>query len=210
MDQREALNILHGAKAIITETHVVLTSSGRHTGWYLNKDALYTHTEMTSELCRAIAEQFADNKPEVVIAPALGGIILSQWTAYHLTKMLGYEVLAVYAEKDEGLFVIRRGYDALIADKRILVVEDTLTTGASAKKVIGATRAQKGNVIGLGVICNRGKITARHVGGVPRLVSLTTINIDTWMEEECPLCEQNVPINTEIGHGDEFLAQQRT
>lgn len=148
---------------------------------------------------------------EVVIAPAIGGVILSQWTAHHLTEMNGHEVFGVYAEKSEGgdAFVIKRDYDKLIAGKNVLVVEDVLTTGGSAKKVIEATRAIGGNVIGLGVLCNRGGITPQDVADVPKLTSLVNVKLDAWDEATCPLCEQNVPVNTDVGKGRQFLARKQ-
>jgi orotate phosphoribosyltransferase len=124
--------------------------------------------------------------------------------------MNGYEVFGVYAEKSEGgdAFVIKRGYDKLIAGKNVLVVEDILTTGGSAKKVVEVTRAIGGNVVGLGVLCNRGEITPQDVADVPKLTSLVNVKLDAWDEATCPLCEQNVPVNTDVGKGREFLARK--
>ena len=210
MNEQEVLQVLGKVGAVIADSHIVYTS-GKHGTAYVNKDAVYPHTAETSRLCRAIAERFADDKVEVVIAPAIGGVILSQWTAHHLTEMNGYEVFGVYAEKSEGgdAFVIKRGYDKLIAGKNVLVVEDVLTTGGSAKKVIEATRAIGGNVIGLGVLCNRGGITPQDVADVPKLTSLVNVKLDAWDEANCPLCEQNVLVNTDVGKGREFLARKQ-
>jgi len=226
MNEQEVLQILDRVSAVITESHVVYTS-GKHGPAYVNKDAVYPHTADTSHLCRAIAERFADDKVEVVIAPAVGGIPLSQWTAHHLSEICGHEVLSVYAEKEtiaipdpEGLgrkcfvetggFVIKRGYDKLIAGKRVLVVEDVLTTGASARTVINATRAFGGHVVGLGVLCNRGGvITAHAVADVPKFIALVNVNLAAYNEAECLLCKWGIPINTAVGKGREFLARKR-
>lgn len=145
---------------------------------------------------------------DIVIAPAIGGVILSQWVAYHLTRTNNREVLAVYAEKSvygDG-FSIKRGYDKLVAGSAVLVVEDVLTTGGSAKEVIKAVRAIGGNVLGLGVLCNRGGITPRDMG-ISKLIALVSIKLDASDEKECPLCAKGVPINTDVGHGKEFLAR---
>jgi len=210
MTEREVLEILSKVGAVITDSHIVYTS-GKHGTAYVNKDAVYPHTKETSDLCRAIAEQFADDGVEVVIAPAIGGVILSQWTAHHLSEITGREVLGVYAEKVESgdAFVIKRGYDKLVAGKDVLVVEDVLTTGGSAKKVVEATRALGGNIVGLGVLCNRGGITPQDVADPPKLFALVNVKLDAWDEAGCPLCAQNVPINTDVGKGREFLARKR-
>ena len=155
MSEGDVLDVLRRVGAIVTDSHIVYTS-GKHGSVYINKDSLYLHTAETSRLCRAIAQRFVEENVHVVMAPAIGGIVLSQWVAHHLSVMNGYEVLAVYAEKHEGNFVIKRGYDKLIEGKNVLVVEDTLTTGGSVKKVIKVTRCAGGNVVGLGVLCNRG------------------------------------------------------
>ncbi|GMQ94917.1 MAG: phosphoribosyltransferase family protein [Patescibacteria group bacterium] len=210
MNEQEVIKILENVGAVIVDSHMVYTS-GRHGTAYVNKDALYPHTKETSKLCRAIAERFAESNIQVVIAPALGGIILSQWISHHLSELTGHEVLGVYAEKAEGgeTFEIRRGYDKLVSGKRVLVVEDILTTGGSAKKVVKATRAAGGDVIGLGVLCNRGGITPQDVAGVPELFALFNIKLDTWEEALCPLCKSGVPINIDVGKGKEFLARKK-
>ena len=211
MNEQEVLQVLSKVGAVVTDSHIVYTS-GKHGPAYVNKDALYPHTAETSRLCRAIAERFADDNVQVVIAPAIGGVILSQWTAHHLSKMNGHEVFGVYAEKSEDRrrddFIIKRGYDKLIAGKIVLVVEDVLTTGGSAKKVVEATRAIGGYVVGLGVLCNRGGITPQMID-VPKLDALVSVKLDAWDEATCPLCERNVPVNTDIGKGREFIAREQ-
>ena len=210
MNEQEVLQVLGKVGAVITDSHIVYTS-GKHGTAYVNKDAVYPHTTETSRLCRAIAERFAADNVQVVIAPAIGGVILSQWMAHHLTEMNGHEVLGVYAETSEGgdAFVIKRGYAELIAGKNVLVVEDVLTTGGSAKKVVEATRATGGNVIGLGVLCNRGGITPQDVADVPKITVLVNVKLDAWDEATCPLCKQNVPVNIDVGKGREFLARKQ-
>lgn len=210
LSKEEIARIFAGTKAIITSSHVVY-KSGKHGSTYVNKDAIYPHTMQTSLLCREIAERFINDNVEVVIAPAVGGIILSQWVAYHLAIMNGSQVLGIYADKaDDGQsFVIKRGYDKIITGKNVLVVEDVLTTGDSAKKVIEATRTLGGKVIGLGVLCNRGKVTKTDVASVPRLTALLDIELNTYDEKDCPLCQRGIPVNTDVGKGREFLARQK-
>lgn len=210
MNEQEVLKVLGKVGAIIADSHIVYTS-GKHGTTYINKDAVYPHTKETSDLCRAIAQQFANDDVEVVIAPAMGGVILSQWTAHHLSEITGREVFGVYAEKAENgdAFIIKRGYDKIVAGKNVLVVEDVLTTGGSAKKVVEATRAFGGNIVGLGVLCNRGGITPEDVANPPKLFALVNVKLDAWDEAECPLCAQGVPINTNIGRGKEYLARKK-
>ena len=76
MDEQEVLQMLGEVNAVITDSHIVYTNGGHGTK-YVNKDAIYPYARRTSKLCRAIAEHFADANVEVVIAPAVGGVILS-------------------------------------------------------------------------------------------------------------------------------------
>ncbi|MDO8470868.1 MAG: phosphoribosyltransferase family protein [bacterium] len=194
MDQDEVLRILREVGAVLNG-HFVLTS-GKHSEVYVNKDALYPYTGKTGRLCEMIAKHFEQDGVQTVIGPAMGGVILSQWTAYHLDWILGRDVSAVYAEKvgNGDAFTISRGYDELIPGRKVLVVEDVLTTGGSAKKVVEVVRQLGGNVVGVGVLCNRGGVTFHDVGDVPKLFALCTITLNTWAREECPLCSQGVPI----------------
>ena len=209
MDKERVEWILKRAGAIITNDHFVY-KSGKHGSVYVNKDALYLHPEDVSLVCVEIAKFFSNGNVEVVVGPALGGIILSQHTALRLRKLTMHQVFSVYAEKsDDGEnFVFRRGYDKVVAGKQVLVVEDVLTTGTSARKTVEAVRAVGGEVVGVAAICNRGGVTAEDVGGVPRLEVLMEISLESYNEAECPLCEQGVPINIDVGHGAKFLEAQ--
>src|SRR3989344_2035567 len=96
--KKDVVSILKKVGAVITDSHFVYTS-GKHGSAYINKDALYPHTKETSIIGKMFAEKFKDVEIDVVAAPALGGIIISQWTAYHLSKLKEKEVLGVYTEK---------------------------------------------------------------------------------------------------------------
>jgi len=199
MNEDQVLEILQKVGAF-RAGHFILTS-GRHGDTYINKDALYPYTRDTSELCKEIARRFKGRGVEAIIGPAVGAAILSQWTAYHLSDMEQRTVFATYADKDgEGGFVIRRGYDQLINDKKIIVVEDLTTTGGSIKKVVDAAKRVGAHIVGAGVLCNRGDVTPEMVN-VPILESLVSVGLDSWEQSECDLCKRGIPINTEVGHG---------
>ncbi|MBU1015273.1 phosphoribosyltransferase [Patescibacteria group bacterium] len=204
--KKDPYSILEQVGALM-RGHFVFTSD-RHAPEYVNKDALYLHTRETSRLCKNMAMSVG-TATQVVAAPAIGGVILSQWVAYHLCALMRTDVLAVYAEPGPNdTLIFKRGYDGLIPGKRVLVVEDVLTTGGSAKKVVDAVRALRGDVVGVCVLSNRGGVTTEQLGNVPWLSSLTTIPMDSWGAEECPLCRDGVPVNIQVGKGAEFLAQQ--
>ena len=206
MTESEVLDLLQKVGAF-RAGHFVFTS-GLHSDSYVNKDALYPYTHDTSKLCKVMAERFKDKDIEVVVGPTMGAAILAQLVAYHLSEMTGREVYGVYADKtDDGGFIIKRGYDKFITRKRVLVVEDVLTTGGSVRKVIEEVRKYGGTVVGLGVLCNRGGITKEHVGA-PRFESLVNVILDSWEPETCELCARGIPVNTDVGHGKDFLANK--
>jgi orotate phosphoribosyltransferase len=203
--QNEVIEILKKIGAVITDDHFVYTS-GKHGSVYINKDALYPHTVETSRVGELFAEKHKDLGIEVVAAPSLGGIVLETWTAYHLTKMMGREVLGVYTEKDaEKNQIFTRGYDKLVAGKKVLVIEDLTTTGGSVLKVVNTVTNAGGNVVAVSVMVNR---DPEHVNselmGVP-FTALGELKAEAWDEADCPMCKENKPINTSVGHGKKYL-----
>jgi len=208
MNEDEVLGILQKVGAF-RSGHFVFTS-GLHSDSYVLKDAMYAYTAETSQVCREMAERFKNAKVEAVIGPAIGAAILAQWVAHHLANVTGREVYAVYADKDgKGGFIIKRGYDKVIAGKNTLVVEDLTTTGGSIRKVVEASRAAGARVVGAVAIYNRGDVTKEDVGNPPEFVSLVNLNLEQWPSKKCELCGKNIPVNTDVGHGREFLAGRK-
>ena len=162
-----------------------------------------------------MAERFRDKNVDVVVGPAVGAAILSQWVAYHLTEMNGREVYGTYADKDpsmgsgQGGFILKRGYDKLVNGKRVLIVEDLTTTGGSIKKVVETARALGADIVGAIAIVNRGGVTKELVGNPPVFFSLVELHMESWDEADCELCEKNIPVNIDIGHGREYVARKK-
>jgi orotate phosphoribosyltransferase len=183
--------------------------SGLHGDTYINKNAVYPYTHEISRLCRAIAERFKGRGIDVVVGPSTGGIILSQWVAYHLSEIEGREVFSVYADKSDDGFIIKRGYDELINGKKCLVVEDLVTTGGSLRKVVVETRRVGGDVLAAVALINRGRVTKEAVGDPPEFVALLDVQLEQWSEADCELCKREIPVNTDVGHGKDFLEKKK-
>ncbi len=252
MPESKAREILASVDAVIENDHFVYTS-GLHGRAYVNKDAVYPFTGKTSALCLEIATHFSKSDIEAVLAPAIGGVALTQWVASHLSELTGREVLALYAERSESVIVatnpsetyirvkygkvvyhhsygdseiggtgvlqlcrgeqlvqkydsldLKRGYKKLIVGKQVLVVEDILNTGGTALKAVNVARQNKGQVVAVGALCNRGGVTA-EMFGVKELHSLLNIDMQVWTAAECPMCEEGIPVNVALGKGREFL-----
>ncbi len=206
--EEKVKKILAKANAVLTDGHFVYVSA-KHGDKYINKDAIYPHTSLIRQLTKMWAEDFRDSGVEVVVDPAMGGVILSNNTASELSKLLKKDIPGVYAEKDgEGGFTFTRGYDSFVKGKKVLVVEDVLTTGGSVKKVIEMTERAGGKVIGLGAIANRGNVKAKDIG-VKKIDALINLEFNAMEAKDCTLCKNGVPVNTNVGKGKLFLAGKK-
>lgn len=203
------IDLLKKVKAIYIDDHFVYTS-GKHGSVYVNKDAMYQHPQETTLICRLFAERYQDYDLDVVVGPAVGGIILAQWTAYHLTELKGKEVLGVYTEKDAHKNqIFTRGYDLLVKNKKVLIVEDVTTTGGSVKKVIRSVQKAGGKVVAVGVMVNRDpkNVNSKAIGAP--FSALCVLETKAYNAKRCPLCKKGVPINMSIGHGLSFLQSRQ-
>ena len=160
------------------EGHFIL-ASGRHSAQYIEKFRLLEQPRLTSRLCAEIARRFEDDGIECVIGPVTGGIIL----AFEVARILG--VRAVYAERaDDGVgFALRRGFE-LKRDEKCLIVEDIVTTGGSAQKVVELTRANGGEVVGVALLVDRSNGELQI--DAPRVESLLQMQVESWAPGEEP------------------------
>lgn len=202
----DVVKILKDAGAII-EGHFIGTS-GRHMSVYISKDLWFPHTETVSKVCSMLAELNKDKNIDVVVGPALGGIVLSTWTAYYLSKITGKEVLSLFTEKTpENGQIFKRGYDKIVKGKRVLLVEDTVATGSSIRKVVDAIREAGGDLVQISLVINRvSKNVNPETFGVP-LNALGEVPAETYGEDEVPDWLKKVSINTQFGHGEKYLKE---
>jgi len=207
-NKNNIIDLLIKAGAIIKNGHFVGTS-GKHMPAYINKDALLPKTQYTSLVGKMMAEKFKNKNIEIVVAPAVAGIPLSQWTAYHLSLITKKEVLALFTEKTlENNQIFKRGYDFLVSKKRVLVVEDITTTGSSVKKVVETVKMVGGKVVAVCVMVNRDpKLVMTKTIGAP-FFPLATYKVPSYEAQDCLLCQKGIPINTQLGHGKKFLEEK--
>src|ERR1700761_5524555 len=129
------------AAGALREGHFVL-SSGLHSGVFLQKNLVFMHPDRAERLCKALAERIEAEagKVDVVVSPAVGGIIPGYETARWL------KVPSIYVEREGGAFKLRRGFH-LEPGARVAMVEDIVTTGLSSRECIESIRAAGGNVV---------------------------------------------------------------
>lgn len=177
MEHERALSIFTQSKALM-EGHFKLTS-GRHSNQYMQCARVQQYPELHEELARDLATAFADAGAEVVVGPAMGGVI----TAYEVARQL--KLPDMFAEREDGKMKLRRGFE-LAPGTRVLVVEDVITTGGSVMEVMELMRELGAEVVGVGILVDRsgGKIDF----GVKKAAALT-LSIESWEAEDCPLCK---------------------
>jgi len=216
MAEEDILKMFKEMKAVITDSHFVY-KSGKHGSAYVNKDAVYPSTLKIYRICFEISEILKNPTydVEVIAAPTIGGVILGNNTTHHLNMLKTNlcnpvnfkEIFSVYAEEENGERIFKRGYDKFIRGKRVAIVDDVVTTGGTVRKMIDAVRKSGGEVVVIVVLCNRGGLMEKDLG-VP-FFALTDIPLEAWLETECPLCKKEIPINTEVGKGKEYLAKKQ-
>ena len=201
----DIIKILKKTGALLPNGHFVGVS-GKHLDTYITKDALLPYTSEVSKIAKHLAKKAKNLKVDAVVGPALGGIVLSQWVAHHLSRISGREVLSFYTEKtaDAGQ-IFTRDYDAKIKGKKVLVVEDTVTTGGSAMKVAQAVTQAGGNIVKVLVITNRDpkNINTKSLG--VSFAALCDLPLASYDPNDCPMCKAGIPVNTKFGHGKKFL-----
>lgn len=159
-------------------------ASGRHAGVYIEKFRILQWPDVTGECCAEIAERFADAAPNVVAGPTTGGVIL----AFETARRMGLRAIVAERAKGGGR-EFRRGFELGPGD-RALVVDDVLTTGGSVRETIDAVRARGAEVVGAGVLVNRG---ASPDLGAP-LYACLTVEVASWEPEACALCREGAPL----------------
>ena len=180
---KEEVLILFKATGALLEGHFLLTS-GLHSPQYFQCARVLQYPQHAQKLCWEIAYQYMSNKINVVIGPALGGIVVAQEVARLMSAR------AIFAEREEGKMTIRRGFEIKSTEK-VLVVEDVVTTGGSIKEVINLVQEKGANLVGVGFLVDRSQ--NRISFSVPKF-SVFEMDVVTYQPDECPLCKQGVPV----------------
>lgn len=166
-------------------------SSGLHSNGYLQSALVLQHPRHAETLGRALAALVGPHEPTAVLSPALGGIVIG----HEVARALG--VRAVFAERQDGALLLRRGFTLGPAD-RVVVIEDVVTTGGSTVETIDVAKAHGAEVVGAGSIIDRsgGWTGWRDPSGSVHVPyhALVTLSLATWTESDCPLCKTGTPV----------------
>ncbi|MCP8882527.1 orotate phosphoribosyltransferase [Devosia sp. XJ19-1] len=176
MDKEQVLQIFRDCGAML-EGHFIL-SSGLRSPVFLQKAKVFQYAHQTEKLCKALAERIKAEVPGVtkVVSPAIGGIIPGYETSRHLG------VPALYTERVEGQFELRRGFE-IGPDDRVIVVEDIVSTGLSIRECVTALRNIGANVVAAACLIDRSGGEADV--GVP-LISLIDFKVPAYPADQLP------------------------
>lgn len=160
-------------------------SSGRHSDLFVQKFRVLEDPRLAQRFGESIAGLF-DNDFDVVASPAVGAVVLG------FSAALAGDSRFVFAERQGEDLAFRRGF-RIEPHEKVLVVEDVITTGGSAKEVVDLVRSAGGDVVGVGSLIDRGDPVRPPDFGVA-LRALVKLEVESWAPSECPLCESGAPI----------------
>lgn len=178
------LDIFKSSGALL-EGHFRLTS-GMHSNIYFQCAKVLQFPGHLTEICGGIASAFRGLEIDTVISPAVGGIVVGT----EIGRQLG--VKTIFAERKNGQMMLRRGF-SISPGEKVLVVEDVITTGGSVAEVIEVVIKAGAEIVGVGSVVDRSNGTVKLV---ERQFSLLTLEVKNYEPENCPLCGQNVPLDT--------------
>jgi orotate phosphoribosyltransferase len=176
--------------ALLSKTGALLQghfrlSSGLHSPNYVQCALLLQHPRNAKALGEALARQIRPIRPDTIVAPALGGVVIGYTVAEAL------EIPMVFTERKEGQMTLRRGF-RVRQGERVVIVEDVVTTGKSTRETAKVVAEQGGLVFGFASILNRsGKANPFDAP----FESLLALNLETHEEDACPLCASGVPLD---------------
>ena len=183
MTNEQILKIFSSSGGVL-KGHFLLTS-GRHADTYMQCAKLFVDTANSEKLCAALSKKLAPYKADIVVSPAVGGILMG----YEMARQL--KLPNIFAERQDGEFTLRRGF-SLTKGAKVIVVEDVVTTGGSVKEVVELVQSLGAQVVVVASIVDRsaGKVEF----GVP-FEALLSVDVKSFEAGECPICaEAKIPL----------------
>ncbi|MDE6372835.1 MAG: orotate phosphoribosyltransferase [Clostridia bacterium] len=178
MTQEQALDCYRKTGAIL-KGHFKLTS-GRHSDTYMQSAKLFIDTKQSEIVCKALAEKLAGEKIDLVVSPAIGGILMG----YEVARQLG--VPNIFAERENGEMTLRRGF-AIEKGTKVVVVEDVVTTGGSVKEVVCLVQSMGAEVVAVASLVDRSN---GNVDFGVKYVNLISMEVVSYEPDECPICKE--------------------
>jgi orotate phosphoribosyltransferase len=197
LKEQEILQEFISAKAML-KGHFIL-SSGLHSDTYMQCARVLMEPKRAEKLCEALAEKIIEklgkNFADIVVAPAMGGVVVG----YELARQL--DLPTIFCERVNGVFELRRGFE-LAQNARVLVVEDVITTGKSSLETYDLVKKLGAKVVAEASLVDRSNDkNLEEKMGVP-VVSLLMIDVKTFDEKNIPEELKTIPA---IKPGSRFI-----
>lgn len=173
----EHIEILKECGAFL-EGHFLL-SSGRHSNAYCQMAKLQQYPDKAAVVLAPVARQLEAMKVDVVVGPAMGGIVY----AYEIGRQLGKR--AIFTERADNVMMLRRGFE-IAPGERCLIMEDVVTTGVSSLETKRVIEEHGGVCIGIACVVDRSK----GASPLPIVASAFQFDLPNYAPEECPLCRE--------------------
>jgi orotate phosphoribosyltransferase len=179
----DVLALLHKTGALL-QGHFKL-SSGLHSNSYVQCALLLEHPRNANALGEALAAKIKSLRPQKIVAPAMGGLIIGYTVAAALEKPF------VFTERKDGVMTLRRGFK-IPQGARVVIVEDVVTTGKSTLEAAKIVAENGGIVYGFASILNR---SGKDNPFDARYESLLELDLETYQPDKCPLCKAGVKLD---------------
>lgn len=165
-------------------------SSGNHSDTYLQCALALRDPQTALQLGEALAQRLPDGDIDVVVSPALGGVL----AGFAVAAALG--VPFVFTERTaDRTMTLRRG-QTLPQGARVLVVEDVITTGGSALEAAAVVEDAGATVVGLASLVDRSAGLPHDQRPALEPTSLLTVEAQAWQASDCPLCASSTPLDS--------------
>lgn len=174
MTNAEALQIFRDTGALL-EGHFILRS-GLHSRQFFQCALALQQMPIVERLGAALAEKVRGQGAVTVIAPAMGGLVIGQEVARQL------RVRFIFAEKEDGKLVLRRGFKIAPGEK-LLVVEDVVTKGGRVQETLDIVRAHRGIPVGVAMVVDRSDGSV-NLGTLT--FSLIRLHVETFAADKLP------------------------
>lgn len=183
MTNDDKLKIFKDTGALL-EGHFLL-SSGLHSNIYFQCAKVLQYPNYMTFFCKEIADHYKNYDIDVVISPALGGIIVGQEVGRLLNKR------TIFAERVDNELTLRRGF-FIEKDENVLICEDVVTTAKSSLEVANIVNKYEGKIVGIGAIVNR---SSAPINLQYPMFSTMKISVENYQPTDCPLCKQGIKID---------------
>lgn len=182
---KERVMQLIRAAGVLREGHFRL-ASGRHTGMSIQCMRLFEDARATAEVCAYNLGRISCGQVDVIIGPAMGGVI----PAYETARLLGKR--NIFCERQNGRLTLRRGF-RIDPGERVLIAEDVITTGGSLRETVRLIEENGGVAVGAVAIADLSGGRAAERVQIP-VVAAVELSMDTYAPEDCPMCAAGVPL----------------